>query len=393
MHEIPTSSLTYDDFSLVINAMDPVSAKAFQCIMRKNETDWMQIFQLPVDALMESYGFSQKAAKRIINWNSHFNVREERERMAQFGARFIPWKSEFYPNGLLEIDDGPIGIYVSGDIAPKEKSISIVGSRQCTFYGEKLANELAYELARSGFTIVSGLAIGVDMAAHLGALRAGGKTVAILPGGIDYIYPSKNRELYGKIRECGTLISELKFGKMVEKWSFSRRNRIIAALSAVTVVIETSTTGGSMITANMARKQGRIVAAIPGMVDQQMSSGCHQLIREGAILIRGAEDIIALMGGSPKKRNKQMEMPFSDGSVPAKKSIPTPSGLNEVEEKIWNALCAYGAQGIDEIAARISLSPIECAQMIQSMVIRGYVKRDCAGIISPSGFCENDKVF
>jgi DNA processing protein len=370
---------TYDAM-LLLNGIETVGTKKFLHIREVFHGDIGKIFHESPETLRDFYKFSPKSIERITSPEIFFDLAEEKRRMEDFEVRFLYHGSEFYPESLRDFSDAPIGIYVRGEIPPMGKCISIVGSRQCTFYGEKIAQELAYELASLGYCIVSGLAIGIDMAAHCGALRANGKTLAVLPGGIDRIYPKENQSLYEKIYQNGTLLSESRFGRNLEKWSFRQRNRIISGLSVATIVVETPLCGGSMISAESAKKQGRLLMAIPGPINSQLSKGCHRLIQEGAILIGGVEDVIAAIQ-SPHYQKQVDLIPVEGNILRGRNCQKIPVELDATESKIWEILCA-GSQSIDELANHIGCDTLHCAQMVQMMTVCGYLERDTAGMVS-----------
>jgi DNA processing protein len=189
-----------------------------------------------------------------------------------------------------------------------------VGSRRTTLYGQATAKRFGAELARLGFCVVSGLARGIDTAAHEGALSVGGKTAAVLGCGIDIIYPPENFELYRKIEVEGAILSEFPFGRRADRQSFAMRNRIVAGMSDAVIVIESDVDGGAMITARFAGEQGRLIFAVPGRIDQSTSAGCHQLIRDGATLMTSVDDLLA-------------ELNYLDGLRP--QPIPPKAGAEE----------------------------------------------------------------
>jgi len=202
--------------------------------------------------------------------------------------------SEDYPALLRDLDDRPASLYVDGDRdALHLPAIAIVGSRNPTSGGASNAYEFAKHLVRSGFTIVSGLALGIDTAAHRGALDAGGRTVAVLGHGMDTIYPPANRELAAAISTRGALVSEFPLGTPPRRANFPARNRIISGLSIGTLVVEAARRSGSLITARLAGEQGREVFAIPGSIHNPLAKGCHQLIRQGAKLVESVDDILS----------------------------------------------------------------------------------------------------
>lgn len=206
-----------------------------------------------------------------------------------------------YPVGMLDLEDRP-GIYVRGSLA-EWPGVAVVGTRRCTRYGVELAEAFGVVIARAGWTTVSGLARGIDTAAHRGCLRAGGHAVAVLGSGIDVCYPRENRPIYDEIVDRGgAIVSEYAPGTPPHRWRFPARNRIIAAMSAAVVVVETGRTGGALITARLAAEIGRPVFVVPGDVDRKASEGCNRLLRDGAHPVLGPRDLIeelSLVIGAP----------------------------------------------------------------------------------------------
>jgi DNA processing protein len=197
-----------------------------------------------------------------------------------------------YPQSLLEISDPPPYLYAKGNLALlNQPSIAIVGSRNASVQGEKNAEAFAYDLSHHGLCIVSGLALGIDGAAHRGALRANGATIAVVGTGLDIVYPAKHRELAHQIVEHGLIVSEFALGTASKPQNFPKRNRIISGLSLGCLVVEANIQSGSQITARMAAEQGREIFAIPGSIHSPMSKGCHQLIKQGAKLVDCLQDI------------------------------------------------------------------------------------------------------
>lgn len=254
------------------------------------------IYKASRSELMMVEKIGEKTADSIIKSRTKINVQYECDKIKNFGANFISRENTKYPKLLKEIFDTPIGLYYKGDVDFNSSCISIVGCRHCSVYGQTIARKFAYGLAKLGFVIVSGLARGIDSAAHIGAIEANGKTIAVLGCGLDIIYPPENVDLYKKISQNGAIVSEFKLGTRADKQTFPIRNRIIAALSRATLVVESDLRGGSMITARLAVDYGRDVFAIPGRIDSESSRGCHALIRDGAILVSSIEDIASELG-------------------------------------------------------------------------------------------------
>jgi len=226
-----------------------------------------------------------------------------------------------YPAALLELADPPEILFVRGRWPIDGATVAMVGSRAASEYGLQFAERLSAELARLGSTIVSGLAQGIDAASHRGALAAGGSTVAVLPGSLGEIVPRAHHRLAAEIADHGALISEQPAGALVHRGTFIERNRLIAALARVVVVIEAAESSGALHTAAAARRLGRPLLAVPGDVDRPTSRGCHALLRAGAGLCEGAADVIAALGGlaSPPPRARAVAMtmaPAADRSVP-----------------------------------------------------------------------------
>jgi len=203
-----------------------------------------------------------------------------------------------YPEGFRDLDDGPAVAFVCGSDPPRRaRAVAVVGARAASPYGLAMAERLAADLARLGIVVVSGLARGIDAAAHRGALEAAGETVAVLPSGIDRVTPPYHAELAGRIVRQGALVSELAGGPPRFRGEFVRRNRLIAAMAAATVVVEASEQSGALSTASVARDLGRAVLAVPGDVDRVTARGCHRLLREGASVCEHAGDVLRAVAG------------------------------------------------------------------------------------------------
>ena len=232
---------------------------------------------------------------------------------------------------LKQIYDPPIVLYVKGELTAKDKNaVAMVGSRMTTHYGIEVARKLSYQLAYVGVTVVSGGARGIDTAAHQGVLSAKGRTIAVLGTGLNIVFPPENAELFQRISENGAVMTQFPFNRKADKQSFPIRNRIVAGMTLGTVVVEANLTSGALITANMAVEYGRQVFAVPGRIDSPRSKGCHELIKKGAKLCEGAEDILS-----------EFEYLFPTSNRPPGASetgvLPTLT-LSENEQKIYDAL-------------------------------------------------------
>ena len=257
------------------------------------------IFSASRDELCLVEGIGAKLSALIQTGRREIDALEEVELARRSGITLLARERPQYPHTLLEIFDPPSVLYVRGDLLPEDSlSIAIVGSRHATQYGLQLAERFAASLARAGFTIVSGLARGIDAAAHRGALGAGGRTLAVLGSGLLQIYPPEHRDLAADVARGGAVISELPLRVKPLAGTFPQRNRIISGLSLGVLVIEASVQSGALITADFALELGRPVLAVPGWPGAVASEGCNALLRAGAALLEGVEDIRAEMPGA-----------------------------------------------------------------------------------------------
>lgn len=255
--------------------------------------DPARVLGASVAELARVRGVGDETAQAIARWEESVDLTAELRRIREFGCRVITAADEEYPELLRQIYDPPIVLYVKGTLLPRDKNaIAIVGSRRTTHYGLETARRLAYQLAYCGVTVVSGGARGVDTAAHQGALSATGRTLAVLGTGINQVFPAENVALFERITQHGALLTQFPFNRPPDKQSFPIRNRIVAGMTLGTVVVEADLTSGALITAGMAVDNGRQVFAVPGRIDSPQSKGCHDLIKKGAKLCEGAEDIL-----------------------------------------------------------------------------------------------------
>ena len=306
---------------------------------------------------------------------------KEAEQARQQGASLLNLRDEEFPTALREIFDPPLTLYTRGNRAlMKEPAVAIVGSRRPTAYGRAIARRLAMDLAQRGLTIISGMARGIDSAAHEGALEAGGNTVAVLGTGIDVPYPAENKKLYEQIAAKGLLISEFPLGSFPAPQNFPIRNRIISGLSLGVVVVEAAQYSGSLITARLAMEQNREVFAVPGSVTNKNSWGPHVLIKQGAKLIQDWQDVIEEMPPEVRQR-----------LIPVAGATQTPEGaslfsesLSETERAIYGLLRVDEAVHIDAILEALprfsssevlaTLLDLEFKSLIRQMPGKNFVR-------------------
>ncbi len=277
---------------LVLNALPNIGPITLNRLLAALDGDPRSVLGADRRQLEAVRGVGPVISASLAGWREHFDLSREETRMAQARVTFVTTPDAAYPKLLREISDPPIGLYRKGTYEFGQPCIAIVGSRRTTLYGQSVAKKFGAELARLGFCVVSGLARGIDTAAHEGALSVGGKTAAVLGTGIDLVYPPENLALYRQMEEHGAVLSEFPFGRRADRQSFAMRNRIVAGMSEAVVVVESNVDGGAMITAKFAGEQGRLLFAVPGRIDQATSAGCHQLIRDGATLLTGVDDIL-----------------------------------------------------------------------------------------------------
>lgn len=251
-----------------------------------------RVFSAPLEALKAFSFIGAKTARQIKSFQEWGQVDSELEKARSLGVRILPFTDPSYPRRLREIHDFPPLLYVRGELRADETCVAVVGSRAAGVYGHYTAERISRELALRGVTVVSGLARGIDTAAHRGALAGKGRTIAVLGCGLDVTYPPENGALLQEIARRGAAITEYAFGTPPNAPHFPARNRIISGLSLGVTVVEATEKSGSLITARLALEQGRDVFAVPGSIDAAGSRGTNRLIKEGAKLIESVEDIL-----------------------------------------------------------------------------------------------------
>lgn len=287
---------------------------------------------------------------------------EECRRLEAGNVRLVTYISRDYPKSLFEIPDSPPFLYVKGELRSHELSVAIVGSRRATSYGVMTTAKLAEALAANGVCVVSGMARGVDTAAHKGALRAGGRSIGVLGCGVDKVYPPENRQLFEEMANSGCLVSEFPLGTMPLAENFPRRNRIISGLSSGVLVIEAAEKSGSLITAQYALEHGRDVYAVPGNISFATSRGCNRLIKQGAKLVDCVEDILE-------------ELPahaLASAGAPLLHPAPRTFALTPKEASIYELL-SRSPLHIDDIISQTELTAGDVSSMLLHLELKGAV--------------------
>lgn len=325
--------------------------------------------------LMQVRGIGEDTANSIANWEKQIDLPAEMKRISDYGCRIITPTDPEYPPLLREIYDPPIVLYVRGDLRPGDKNgVALVGSRVTTPYGTEVARKLAYQLAYVGVTVVSGGARGIDTAAHQGAIAAKGRTIAVLGTGINVVWPAENRELFERVVANGAVLTQFPFNRPGDKQSFPIRNRIVAGLTMGTIVVEAALNSGAMITANFATEYGRQVFAVPGRIDSPRSKGCHDLIKKGAKLCEGAEDVLSEFEYLFPATNKPPSA-AETGVLPAIE-------LSGNEQKVYDVLSSeeisvddvIRQSGLPSSAASVALLSLEMKRLIRQLPGKLFVK-------------------
>jgi DNA processing protein len=326
------------------------------------------------DQLLRVNGIGEETAAILAKWQDHADPATELQEVTRRGLSIVLPEDALFPHALREAYDAPLLLYVWGKLEERDRhAIGVVGTRRFTMYGRQATKKLSFQLAHAGFTIVSGLARGIDTIAHEAALAANGRTVAVLGSGLAKLFPAENLPLAEKIADGhGAVISEFPLHTPPDKQTFPQRNRIVAAWSRALLVTECAQRSGSLITANLASEYGRPVFAVPGPIDQASSAGCNQLIRDGATLVMDGENIIDDLG----------ELPFARPATPAPETASLPE-LPAEEAKVFTAL-GDGESGVDRLiestglpapVVSASLMKLEMRKLVRALPGFRYVKR------------------
>jgi DNA processing protein len=347
-----------------------------------------------VSLLLERFGSAQKVLgcsteelcaqnilppdmiRRLKEFPTHEFLKKEYALMTQTDVCVVTLQDDDYPKLLKEIPDAPVLIYVKGTLSrDMNHAVAIVGSRWATVYGLSVAEKFAVELAERGITIVSGLARGIDTAAHRGALKAKGKTMAVLGGGLSQVYPPENQPLMEEICHAGAVISEFPMQSLPLAYHFPQRNRIISGLSLGVVVVEASQRSGALITSHFALEQGREVFAVPGRLDHPNSLGVHHLIKQGAKLVQHIDDVIEeLKPQMADYRNKMDQNRMEEILVSAPSQRISAARLSEFEKKLLAAMTDHPIH-IDELACQCQSTVPETTPALLNLELKHFIQQ------------------
>jgi len=350
---------------VALNMMEGVGPRIVQALIDTLGSP-SAVFDSELSDLRMAKGVGIKLSEAILNQRNQVDSQAELEKADALGVRILTPLDEEYPAALKEIYDPPLALYVRGAFLPKDRhALGMVGSRKCTHYGLSVTDRLAYQLAQTGFTVVSGLARGIDTAAHEGALKAKGRTIAVLGSAIDQLYPPENAELADAIAQSGAVVSEYPFGRQADRQTFPYRNRIISGLSMGIVVVESGAKSGSLHTADAAAEQGRSVFAVPGRIDSPASKGTNRLIKNGAKLVDNVGDILEEF--ELLVPPGQFEKPQNAAS--ARPEVP----LSEEEQVLVKALWEESLD-VDSLARAAGLPSFKVSALLVGLEMKRVVK-------------------
>jgi DNA processing protein len=344
-----------------LKAVTGIGNVAFRRLLERFDTPEAALKASPA-SLSGIRGITPAVIESIKNGEWHRFAEEECRRLEASAARLVTYISLDYPKSLFEIPDPPPFLYIKGELRSHELSIAIVGSRRATSYGLMTTVKLAEALSSHGVCVVSGMARGVDTAAHKGALQAGGRSIGVLGCGVDKIYPPENRALFEEMAGKGCLVSEFPLGTLPLAENFPRRNRIISGLSSGVLVVEAAEKSGSLITAQYALEHGRDVFAVPGNISFATSRGCNRLIKQGAKLVDCVEDILEEL---PRGALASVDTPLFQ-------PLPRTFALTPKEAAIYELL-ARSPLHIDDIISQTELTAGEVSSMLLHLELKGAV--------------------
>ncbi len=359
---------------IALNLLPELGPRRVQALLRSFESP-REIFEAPPERIAEIPELKRFASRwpRMCREALH-EAEAELSRLKEHKLSALTLADPDYPKPLRALDDPPPVLYVRGTYESRDElAIAIVGTRRPSSYGRRVAERLARELGAMGFTIVSGLARGIDTAAHRGALKAGARTIAVLGGGFAHFYPQENRRLGDEIAGSGAVLSEFPVELPPDRWTFPRRNRVISGLSRGTIVVEAPERSGALITARLALEQGREVFAVPGPITQETSAGVHKLIQQGAKLITDVDDVLEEFADLKRTLSARRG---AAAPAPAMAGRPQPQSqpqLSPLEQGVLNAL-EFDPLHFNDVVERTRLSPSEVSLALLQLVMKGLVE-------------------
>ncbi|MBA4115353.1 MAG: DNA-protecting protein DprA [Rubrobacter sp.] len=350
-------------------------------ISRLGDADVAGVLEMSAGEVSSRARLTEKGQRAFEDLKKSFDAEETLGCLAEKGLRAITLADEDYPEKLAEIPDSPPALFVNGEV-PGGPVVAMVGSRKASATGVLAARAVGRALGERGVCVVSGLALGIDAAAHEGALEAGGPTVGVLGCGIDVVYPKSNQGLFGWVAAGGAVVSECYLGEAPLAWRFPARNRIIAGLSDVVVVVEAAEKSGALITARHALDAGRDVWAVPGPFGFAECRGSNALLADGAGVLWDVERFVeaAVPGTAPRS------LTLASAAAGEPEAMPVPAGLPEKEASVL-AVIGFEPTGVDVVAGRSRVEMRELLSALALLELKGYVTRDASGafVRNPAG--------
>ena len=362
--------MTRTEAYLALNLLPSIGPVRVRRLLEQFHTPEAILSASPTD-LARVPGISQALAETISTWDRQIDLAGEQKKILDRSLTLLHQEEDLFPPLLREVNDSPFLLYVWGKIEKRDhNAIGVVGSRAATPYGLNSAKKLSFQLAYAGFTVISGLARGIDTAAHEASLAAKGRTIAVIGSGIGQLYPPENLGLAQRIAENGAVVSEYPVDRIADKQTFPYRNRIVAGWSNGLVVVEAPTRSGSLITAQQALDCGRTVYAVPGQIDRPSSSGCNRLIQQGAKLIMDGADVlddqlVLFPDSAPTKPN-----PNPNPSAPP----AGPITLTLEEQILVNTIADGGEAHIDELITRSGLTPATVSSTLMRLEMKRQIR-------------------
>ena len=349
-----------------LNMIPGITPKRFHVLL-SNFPDLKSAWNASKERIESLPGFDEDAAEKLIGWRRGGALDNEMEEIGKANLNIITLGDERYPEPLRPLEFPPPVLYEKGEyLAQDGLALAVVGTRKCSEYGRQMAERLATQLTQAGFTIISGMAKGIDSCAHHAALAAGGRTVAIMGTGLNNIYPEENVKLAADIEQNGAVLSEFRLDQNPTRWSFPRRNRIISGLCRGTLVVEAPAKSGALITARCALQQGREVFAVPGDARRETLRGNHGLIKDGAKLVEEIDDVVE------EFKDLQAALPLDEEDEKSEKELK--NELNSDELKVYSNL-DYEPIHFNEIVEETGFPPARLSHIIFKLQMDKLVKK------------------
>lgn len=353
-----------DDYRywIALKSINGVGDITFKRLLTEFQTP-EKVFRADKGDLVKIEGLGQNVADQIKQFNDWKSIDDITGKFKRIGCRLLKYTDKDYPKNLLNIYNPPSFLYIKGDLNADDcKSVAVVGSRNPDRYGSAVTEKLVEDLVANGFTIISGMAKGIDTVAHKAALKHGGRTIAVLGSGLDCIYPYENRKLYHEISQNGAITTEYGLGTKPESVNFPRRNRIISGLAAGVLVVQAAENSGSLITADFALEQNREVFAVPGSIYNSLSSGTNRLIQRGAKLVSEINDILTELTNTGA----------SDRVQQIKNKDDCAEELSKDEAEVYRHLSSQPVH-IDRIINDTDLNPSQVLAILLSLELKDLI--------------------